>query len=71
MKQHAMGTQGTSVHPQKVKDPVCGMDVSPETAAGKLEHDGRTYHFCSAQCMEKFRKEPARFAATEKAGVRL
>ena len=29
------------------KDPVCGMDVEPETAAGRHEHAGTTYYFCS------------------------
>jgi Cu+-exporting ATPase len=42
-------------------DPVCGMTVSPETAAGSLEHEGETHFFCSAHCLETFRKDPARF----------
>ena len=44
-----------------VKDPVCGMDVVPATAAGSVDHDGRTYHFCSRHCVEKFRADPARY----------
>jgi P-type Cu+ transporter len=44
-----------------VKDPVCGMDVVPETAAGSVDHDGQTYYFCSRHCVEKFRADPARF----------
>jgi P-type Cu+ transporter len=44
-----------------VRDPVCGMDVVPATAAGSVEHDGRTYHFCSRHCVEKFRADPARY----------
>ncbi len=43
------------------KDPVCGMDVVPETAAGSIEHDGRTIYFCSRHCVEKFRADPARY----------
>jgi Cu+-exporting ATPase len=43
------------------KDPVCGMDVDPATAAGSLEHEGRTYHFCSRHCLERFRAGPDRF----------
>src|SRR5262249_41522133 len=46
-----------------VKDPVCGMDVDPATAAGSLEHRGRTYYFCSRHCLETFRSDPDRFAA--------
>ncbi len=42
-------------------DPVCGMTVNPETAAGSLAHDGKTYFFCSAHCLEAFRKDPAHF----------
>jgi len=44
-----------------VKDPVCGMMVVPETAAGSVDHGGRTYYFCSRHCIERFREDPARF----------
>ena len=46
------------------KDPVCGMAVDPGTAAGKVEHAGKTYYFCSTRCAERFSKEPAKFIAT-------
>ena len=42
-------------------DPVCGMDVAPETAAGSSDYNGRTYFFCSRHCVERFRTDPARF----------
>jgi Cu+-exporting ATPase len=42
-------------------DPVCGMTVDKQTAAGSFEHDGERYFFCSAHCLEVFRKDPARF----------
>ena len=45
----------------RVKDPVCGMMVDPQKAAGKVEHAGKTYHFCSTQCVERFTKEPEKF----------
>jgi len=45
-----------------VTDPVCGMVVSPERAAGSLEYEGRTYFFCCEHCLEKFRAEPGRYA---------
>ncbi|MBI2357320.1 MAG: heavy metal translocating P-type ATPase, partial [Deltaproteobacteria bacterium] len=45
------------------KDPVCGMDVEPQSAAGSYEHDGRTYYFCSEPCLERFRENPAKFFA--------
>jgi Cu+-exporting ATPase len=39
------------------KDPICGMTVTPETAAGSYTHKGETYYFCSNGCLEKFRKQ--------------
>ena len=45
------------------KDPVCGMQVAEDRAAGRAEHDGRTYYFCSTGCLEKFRADPAAYAA--------
>src|SRR5580765_5014671 len=46
---------------EKLIDPICGMTVSPETAAGEYESDGTTYYFCSKGCLEKFKKDPASF----------
>jgi len=46
-----------------VKDPVCGMMVDPQKAAGKAEHAGKTYFFCSLRCKERFEKEPEKFLA--------
>ena len=40
-------------------DPVCGMTVTPETAAGSHVHDGKTYYFCSSGCLAKFRDNPS------------
>ena len=44
--------------PEKAIDPVCGMSVDPETAAAAFEHEGRTYHFCSTSCRDRFTAEP-------------
>lgn len=44
------------------KDPVCGMQVDPEKAAGKSEYQGRTYFFCSAGCKRKFDEKPEQYA---------
>ncbi|MEJ7698881.1 MAG: YHS domain-containing protein [Pyrinomonadaceae bacterium] len=35
-------------------DPICGMTVSPETAAGSFQHEGTTYYFCSKGCLQNF-----------------
>jgi P-type Cu+ transporter len=44
-----------------VKDPVCGMEVNPTTAAGSIERHGRTYYFCSQRCLAKFKQNPEQF----------
>jgi P-type Cu+ transporter len=49
---------------QTVKDPVCGMSVSPDSAAGSFEYNGQTYYFCSEHCLQRFRKTPAQFIET-------
>ena len=49
------------LHRTPVKDPVCGMDVNPDSAAGKYEHEGATYFFCNPGCLQKFRAQPARY----------
>jgi Cu+-exporting ATPase len=43
------------------KDPVCGMQVDPKSAAGKTEHGGKTYYFCAAACKTKFEKNPGQY----------
>ena len=47
-------------------DPVCGMSVAPETAAGTYEHGGETYYFCSVGCLNKFKQNPASFLEKKK-----
>jgi P-type Cu+ transporter len=47
--------------PASTTDPVCGMRVHPGTAAAHVEHGGRTYHFCSSRCAERFRANPDAF----------
>jgi len=51
-------------------DPVCGMDVkkdSPHSA----EHDGHTWYFCSAHCVEKFKSEPEQFTIDPVCGMHV
>jgi Cu+-exporting ATPase len=47
-------------------DPVCGMKVSPETAAGQYEYKGEKYYFCSNRCLERFTAEPEKFLSKSK-----
>jgi uncharacterized protein len=42
-------------------DPVCGMSVDRQKAV-RLEHDGRSYAFCSEHCRERFAADPERYA---------
>ena len=42
-------------------DPVCGMTVKPESAAGSYEYEGKTYFFCSTHCVHRFGEDPERF----------
>ena len=49
-------------------DPVCGMQVSPESAAGRAAFRGTTYYFCSTHCQRKFEADPASFVRSEEHG---
>jgi len=42
-------------------DPVCGMTVEPQHAAGSSVYQGRTYYFCSKGCIAKFEANPERY----------
>ena len=44
------------------KDPVCGMDVDPQQAAGTSEYKGKTYYFSSPGCKRAFDKDPEQYA---------
>jgi YHS domain-containing protein len=48
-----------------VKDPVCGMDIDPKTAAGKSEYQGQTYYFCAMGCKIAFDKEPQKYITAQ------
>jgi len=45
----------------RVRDPVCGMSVDPNTAKHRFDHEGTTYFFCNPRCLEKFRASPATY----------
>jgi Cu+-exporting ATPase len=42
-------------------DPVCKMEVAPETAAAKTEYKGETYYFCAPGCKVAFEKDPEKY----------
>jgi len=43
------------------KDPVCGMQVDPNKAAGQSEYQGKTYYFCNVACKRKFDERPEQY----------
>jgi P-type Cu+ transporter len=47
--------------PAEVRDPVCGMTISPDDAVGSVEHRGQTYYFCNQSCVDQFRATPDAF----------
>ena len=46
-------------------DPVCGMTVDTTTSQLSLEHDGKTYWFCSRGCLLEFRDDPDKYLVTD------
>jgi Cu+-exporting ATPase len=47
--------------PKPVIDPVCGMTVDPDRAAGSFDYQGETYYFCSTHCLHRFSSSPKEF----------
>jgi Cu+-exporting ATPase len=43
------------------RDVVCGMQVDPARAAGRTEHEGKTYYFCSKGCLNTFQSDPKKY----------
>ncbi|HEY0140167.1 MAG TPA: heavy metal translocating P-type ATPase [Thermoanaerobaculia bacterium] len=54
---HATATTETHV------DPICGMTVDPEHAAGSSTVGGKTYYFCNPGCKAKFDANPSAYSA--------
>ncbi|MGH2554576.1 MAG: heavy metal translocating P-type ATPase, partial [Actinomycetota bacterium] len=72
---HALGSRSVEVRVEvgsgtskreemaTMPDPVCGMEVDPENAAGSAETEGRTQYFCSRACQEQFKADPDMYAS--------
>ena len=58
---HPTHGRSTQTMADKVKDPVCGMEIRVEDAAATEEHEGHTFYFCSADCHDTFVKDPHRY----------
>ena len=50
---------------RKIRDPVCGMVVDPNTAKHQAEYAGATQFFCSARCQTKFLANPSQYLKPE------
>lgn len=46
---------------EEVKDPVCGMAVTPESSLHSHDHEDATYYFCCEGCRAKFADNPRSF----------
>jgi len=46
---------------EKLVDPVCGMTVTKEGAAGSYSFGGKTYYFCNSACKDSFIKSPEKY----------
>ena len=57
---HAQPSASPAESPLVTVDPVCGMQVAPDSAL-RHPHDGKTYLFCCQGCLEKFRADPGRY----------
>ena len=42
-------------------DPVCKMEVDPNTAEWTTEYKGKTYYFCAPGCKRSFEKDPEKY----------
>lgn len=42
-------------------DPVCGMRVVKDFAAGQMEMDGQVYYFCVPECQRQFAEDPRQY----------
>jgi Cu+-exporting ATPase len=58
-------------HEVAMIDPVCGMTVTPDSAAAAWEHEGTTYYFCSIGCWERFREDPDLFLSMDPSQRRM
>ncbi len=43
------------------KDRVCGMEIDEKESGSSFDYRGKTYHFCSDECRDKFKKSPEKF----------
>lgn len=52
---------------EKVTDPVCGMEITPDEAAAQSTYEGQTYYFCAPGCKVQFDQNPEAFVQKQDA----
>ncbi len=52
-------------------DPVCGMNVDPNTAPARTTYQGKIYYFCCPHCLAKFSADPRKYLAGKPAPMSL
>ncbi|ODA66812.1 Copper-transporting P-type ATPase [Methyloligella halotolerans] len=57
--------EGNAASRAETRDPVCGMTVDLAKGKPSLVHDGRSFHFCSEHCRDKFAAEPEAYLTAE------
>jgi Cu+-exporting ATPase len=60
------GKHGGQPAAATVVDPVCGMQVDPQTTPHRFTYRGQDYFFCSGRCRTRFEAEPDKFLAPAK-----
>lgn len=48
------------------RDPVCDMEIDPQSAAAKSEFQGKTYYFCSLACKQAFEADPQSYVEKQR-----
>ncbi len=62
MDQHINCTHTKKSTSPVTKDPVCGMNVDPQNAAGGIfTYKENKYFFCNPRCKEKFKSDPQKY----------
>lgn len=49
----------------RVRDPVCSVEIAPDEAYGSVEYEGKRYYFCCPVCQGTFQRDPAAYATAD------
>ncbi|MBI2167262.1 MAG: YHS domain-containing protein [Candidatus Omnitrophica bacterium] len=55
--------QAASAEVIDVGNSICPLSGDPVNPGFSYVHEGKQYHFCCAQCIKKFKKNPAKYIA--------